>query len=696
MKRIHIFALTSVFLYVLCALCVELSHAQNFTTVTANNIQDAFGNKLASGQVCFQATTNGGVPIAFHAGGGGQVINKQKCAAVTNGSFSVSVPNTALTNPVNVCYHVTVKDLSTNQIVLGNAPSGQPSGYDCVQPSGASFSFDSYVPGLAPLVVSNPQITIPADVVTLNDPQTITGAKTFTGLTVSKLNKICVVDGTTNATIAACYSALPASGGKIYLPAGSYTVSLGSLTFSTPTKIECESMKTTVITFTGASGDAFHFTNDSNAPTGSYEDWSASSIENCNIVGPGGVAGLASNAGTGLDLGDSTHSPIGFVLRNSQIRGFAIGLTWTMGASTSPWGMQCDHCVVMNNTQDLVYAPTSGTGLAQMQFLHASFGQYTNGMQANGIVIGGTQGSDFHFIDCFFGGDQIVVSDPNARASFVTPDFENVANTTNPYLIQSGGTVTMWEPTFQQLKTGSIPSAFVSQSGGIFTAHAWHATSAQPMAAFLAVSGTANYDISARSTYQITAEVTGSSSGWSMSRSAAGILTTNRAILVSDGTKTAPNIAFSAQTGTGLYRPYSGVVQFANNGTAGPMTTAYDLRLGSGQTFSFSSAADPMGGAGDTGFTRLTAGLVGVGNGTTGDTSGTMQMFTLRVLGATPTLSGTQVGFGNTVGFGNGTSGQAVTTTSKNTGTGPTIATTIVNYLKINYGGTDYWIPLMQ
>jgi len=78
------------------------------------------------------------------------------------------------------------------------------------------------------------------------------------------------------------------------------------------------------------------------------------------------------------------------------------------------------------------------------------------------------------------------------------------------------------------------------------------------------------------------------------------------------------------------------------------------------------------------------------------DTSGNLGLAgALCTDGDTPTLSGTAVGFGKTTGFGNG-SGTAVTTTAIGTGSGPTTAQTVVKYLKIDIGGTKYWIPLMQ
>lgn len=69
---------------------------------------------------------------------------------------------------------------------------------------------------------------------------------------------------------------------------------------------------------------------------------------------------------------------------------------------------------------------------------------------------------------------------------------------------------------------------------------------------------------------------------------------------------------------------------------------------------------------------------------------------TLTVVSATPTGTSGQIGFGNTRGFGNGSAGTAVTTTTKSSGSGPTNAATIVNYLEIDIGGTKYWLPLVQ
>jgi hypothetical protein len=133
------------------------AEAQNTMTVTAGAVKNAAGQTLASGQACFAPVNNAGTPMSYQAPGGGQTVTTPVCAAVTAGALSISLPNTNLTTPVNVCFHLTVRDLSTGQLVLGNTPL-KASGYDCVQPnpnagswcSGSSCNLDNFPPNLQP------------------------------------------------------------------------------------------------------------------------------------------------------------------------------------------------------------------------------------------------------------------------------------------------------------------------------------------------------------------------------------------------------------------------------------------------------------------------------------------------------------------------------------------------------------------
>lgn len=112
--------------------------AQDYTTITAANITDASGAKLASGSLCFQGTGAAGNPISYQAGGGGQVIRTPVCFTVTNGAVSAAqVANPALTDPAGVLYHITVTD-TTGTVVIDDP---------LVSLAGSTWSFDAYVPG---------------------------------------------------------------------------------------------------------------------------------------------------------------------------------------------------------------------------------------------------------------------------------------------------------------------------------------------------------------------------------------------------------------------------------------------------------------------------------------------------------------------------------------------------------------------
>jgi hypothetical protein len=115
------------------------SHGQNLTTVSASNITDINGAKLATGQLCFLITDQQDNPISVEIGGGGQALKRGYCAPVATGAVTptFTVPNPAATLPSGIYYRVTVKDSSTGQEVLR---------YTGVSFTGATFNFDNYAP----------------------------------------------------------------------------------------------------------------------------------------------------------------------------------------------------------------------------------------------------------------------------------------------------------------------------------------------------------------------------------------------------------------------------------------------------------------------------------------------------------------------------------------------------------------------
>ena len=111
--------------------------AQNTTSVTASNITNLDGVKVASGKLCFLGTNSNDVPISFQMGGGGQVTRTPRCTTITNGAIGAfSVPNPANTSPANINYRITVQDDASGEVLT----------YRKVNFSGASFNFDTYVP----------------------------------------------------------------------------------------------------------------------------------------------------------------------------------------------------------------------------------------------------------------------------------------------------------------------------------------------------------------------------------------------------------------------------------------------------------------------------------------------------------------------------------------------------------------------
>jgi hypothetical protein len=133
----------------LALLCALPGFAQN-TQITASHIQTLGGGPV-TGRMCLMTVNQYGqsIPITTSTGvvmAGGHPL----CFTVTNGVLSNSaiVPDVSTTNPLNACYKVSIFDQTGNQV--GSA--------SCIQPEGATWSFDSYVPGSLPAI---PALTMP-------------------------------------------------------------------------------------------------------------------------------------------------------------------------------------------------------------------------------------------------------------------------------------------------------------------------------------------------------------------------------------------------------------------------------------------------------------------------------------------------------------------------------------------------------
>ena len=118
------------------------------TLITGSNFRNAAGQPLASGRMYCWPVNNDSQSISGKAGtaGGGAILNTAVVFLIVNGAITTDTAgnpaqlyDSMLTNPANLGYRVRIVDTSNNSEALGP-------GYDCVQPSGASWSFDTFTP----------------------------------------------------------------------------------------------------------------------------------------------------------------------------------------------------------------------------------------------------------------------------------------------------------------------------------------------------------------------------------------------------------------------------------------------------------------------------------------------------------------------------------------------------------------------
>jgi hypothetical protein len=103
------------------------------------------------------------------------------------------------------------------------------------------------------------------------------------------------------------------------------------------------------------------------------------------------------------------------------------------------------------------------------------------------------------------------------------------------------------------------------------------------------------------------------------------VVTGAEPIRLGAGTQTTPSYSFSTSTGDGWYERASGILDLALGGTMTPHEIfAGGYRQGSNGVFGFTASSNNAAASFDTGISRDAAGAVDIGNGTSGDKSGTL------------------------------------------------------------------------
>ena len=126
------------------------------TTITALNTKGSDGNKIGAGTITFRATDLLGNPFFGHQGG--LVIPKAVVCLLVNGAItgsqaggSCSLVDTAATAPAHFCYVATIYD-SVGRWTAPPTP--------CMQPTGSTWSLDSFVP-ITPTAIVNTGVAGP-------------------------------------------------------------------------------------------------------------------------------------------------------------------------------------------------------------------------------------------------------------------------------------------------------------------------------------------------------------------------------------------------------------------------------------------------------------------------------------------------------------------------------------------------------
>lgn len=148
------FILICVAVAVLCAILAPRAHAQ--TVIVSAQHFGGNGTEV-SGTIYFRPALASGQPASYRPGNGGIATVLPVQVTVVNGAFSVTMPDTDLTAPQNICFVASAN--SRGQQLLGP-------GYNCVQPhatsrgdgdwcAGGACNFDNLPPSIPALPIVN-------------------------------------------------------------------------------------------------------------------------------------------------------------------------------------------------------------------------------------------------------------------------------------------------------------------------------------------------------------------------------------------------------------------------------------------------------------------------------------------------------------------------------------------------------------
>ena len=105
-------------LLALAASVAAMGQSNYLTITTTNGIVDASGTAMAQGTFCVYATDGNDTPVAFSVNSTYQAVKSTICRNIVNGTLAstLQLANPAVTQPLNVRYHVTITNTLTHQV----------------------------------------------------------------------------------------------------------------------------------------------------------------------------------------------------------------------------------------------------------------------------------------------------------------------------------------------------------------------------------------------------------------------------------------------------------------------------------------------------------------------------------------------------------------------------------------------------
>ncbi len=566
--------------------------------------------------------------------------------------------------------------------------------------------------------------------------ETHSGTEAFSGdVSIKNLNNALYADqfpgADIGAQINAAYEALPPFGGKIFIPQksdGSIYDFSTPIIFSTVGKyVVLEGLGASANTTGNVHGQVTLNYTPTTATSALTLDWTPTTgggftpgagLRNLTLINNNGsTAGGTGSSATGISLGPVNAGAEAGTFESVKVQGFGKGL-WVQDASGAGWGMRFFNCCFAFNNTGLLYdVPHEQDSYFGCTVMQNGVGINLNAYGAEISLFGGSV--DSNTVHGVVLADGAILhanavhweNNPSTTVSYVystgSGSYLDIIGGTAYDVVASGSQSANWFSagyltvhglsliTFGRATSANIFSAntigfadvvvndstllpnIIYIGGG---AGGSIVTSNPTISAFIPSFGTSSLTLSGTGGASQVLRQSSSGAAVTVGQLAASELTngttgSGKVALETDPTFTGNQTTFQAALGVALgqtrWKPASGSDQWSigNKDSGGGDTN--DLVYSS---FNGSSWAEI--------FRLLLAGGV--------------KAAALIATGATPTGSGTDLSMGITTGFGNGSAGTAVTTTTKNTGSGPATPQTVVNYLEIDIGGAKYWIPLVQ